>query len=59
MDIRTLADAVNARASGYSIGNLQSLRAELKQLKRIPGSAIFSSQTVFDEWEEMGSGLAS
>jgi uncharacterized protein YbdZ (MbtH family) len=50
MDIRTLADAVNARASGYSIGNLQSLRAELKQLKRIPGSAIFSSQTVFDEW---------
>jgi len=50
MDIETLARAVNSESSAYSVGGLQELRAALKGLKRIPGSAIFSSQTTFDDW---------
>lgn len=50
MDIKALALAVNSEASSYSIGALQKLRAALKGLKRVPGSAIFSSQTTFDHW---------
>lgn len=50
MDIKTLARTVNSESSAYSVGGLQELRAILKGLKRIPGSAIFSSQTTFDDW---------
>jgi hypothetical protein len=50
MDIKTLAQAVNSESSAYSVGGLQELRATLKGLKRVPGSAIFSSQTTFDDW---------
>jgi hypothetical protein len=50
MDIRALADAVNSQASNYAIGELQRLRTTLKDFKRVPGSAIFSAQTTFDDW---------
>lgn len=50
MNIKTLAQAVNAESKAYSVGGLQTLRATLKSLKRVPGSAIFSSQTTFNDW---------
>lgn len=50
MDVRTLAAQINDEAAGYSIGDLQQLRAQLKRLKRAPGSAIFSERTTFDDW---------
>lgn len=50
MDIRTLADAVNSQAGAYAIGELQQLRTTLKNFKRVPGSAIFSTQTTFEDW---------
>ena len=50
MNVKELAAEINARASGYSIGELQNLRAKLKGLKRVPGTAIFSGQTTFDDW---------
>lgn len=37
-------------APNYSIGDLQSIRADLKRLKRRPGSRIFTDQTTFDDW---------
>jgi len=50
MDIKTLAAEINARSNEYSFGKLQELRADLKGLKRVSGTMIFSAQTTFDEW---------
>lgn len=49
-DIRTIANELNAKAEQYQIGGLQELRKELKGLARRPGSALFSDQTVFDDY---------
>jgi hypothetical protein len=50
LSIYNIALNINNRASRYSIGGLQDIRTELKGLKRRPGSNIFSSRTISDEW---------
>jgi hypothetical protein len=49
-DIRTIANELNANAFRYQIGNLQDLRKELKGFERRPGSALFSEQTIFEDY---------
>ena len=50
LSIYNIALGINNRATKYSIGGLQDIRTELKGLKHRPGSNIFSSQTISDEW---------
>lgn len=50
MDIRTLADNVNSQSSAFAVGEIQQLRATLKNLQRVPSSGIFSEKTTFDSW---------
>lgn len=49
-DIAPAAWDLNARAQSHPIGELQSLRAELKGLSRRPGTEIFSVQTIQSHW---------
>jgi hypothetical protein len=50
VNISAIAQELNLRASGHSIGHLQTIRAKLKDFSRRPGSAIFSSQTIHTKW---------
>jgi hypothetical protein len=49
-DITPIARELNTRAQGHPIGQLQSLRTELKGLSRRPGTEIFSGQTIHPHW---------
>jgi hypothetical protein len=52
LDINAIAQELNTRARTHThaIGELQSIRAELKGLARRPGTNIFSSQTIHENW---------
>ena len=50
MDIPTLANELNAESGSFEIGNLQALRKKIKHFKKRPGSAIFSDQTITENW---------
>lgn len=50
IDIPTLAHQLNLKSDRYQIGDLQALRKEIKQFKRLPGKAIFSVQTIKNNW---------
>ncbi len=50
MDMQSIASEVNARAKTHDVGQLQELRKELKELKRLPTRDIFTEATIFDEW---------
>lgn len=49
-DINAIARELNSRASKYEIGSLQTIRAKIKGLSRRPGSDIFSSKTISQDW---------
>jgi hypothetical protein len=49
-DINAIAQELNTRAHTHAIGELQTIRAELKGLARRPGTNIFSSQTIHENW---------
>lgn len=49
-DITPIAQGLNARAQAHPIGQLQSIRAELKHFSRRPGTDIFSAQTIHPHW---------
>ncbi len=49
IDIRGIALSLNERADTHAIGDLQTIRAELKGLRKA-GSKIFNSKTIFEEW---------
>jgi hypothetical protein len=49
MTIREVAERLNQLSGGYKIGDLQSLRKEIKNLQRRPGSLIFHNDTISDE----------
>jgi len=44
--IRKIAYEINDLSRGYNIGKLQSIRTEIKKLKRRPGSDIFKDSTI-------------
>lgn len=46
MNINTIAERLNTKASNYKIGNLQQIRKEIKNLKRRPGTKIFRDETI-------------
>jgi hypothetical protein len=48
--IRSFAEELNGIAKYYAIGRLQSIRREIKSLKRRAGNLLFSDKTIFDEW---------
>jgi hypothetical protein len=50
MNIKEIAHEINSRAIGYEIGKLQSLRKDIKGLKKRAGSIIFAENTIFDDY---------
>jgi hypothetical protein len=50
LDIAAIAQQLNARARTHVIGELQTIRAKLKGLARRPGTNIFSSRTIHEDW---------
>jgi hypothetical protein len=50
LDIHTIAKQLNTCAHTHAIGKLQTIRAELKGMARRPGTDIFSSQTIHEDW---------
>jgi len=48
--IPDLARALNAAACDFEIGGLQAMRTRIHSLKRSPGSAVFSSQSIHDDY---------
>ena len=50
MTIEELAYNINEKSVGYEIGNLQSIRKDIKGFKIRPGSKIFSGKTIKDGW---------
>src|SRR5947207_3911164 len=50
INIRAIADKLNALAPQHRIGELQKIRTQLKRLKRRPGEKIFSTHTTSDDW---------
>jgi hypothetical protein len=50
LDIPAIANELNSRASGHTIGQLQAIRRRINEFSRQPGSAIFSSQTIHPQW---------
>lgn len=46
--ISEIAEEINEKSKGYKVGELQHLRKQLKGMKRLPGTAIFTSKTIFD-----------
>ncbi len=49
-NIPVIAQELNKRAKMHPFGQLQSIRAKLKGLKHRPGTDIFSSQTIHEDW---------
>ena len=49
-EISAIAKELNSRANAHSIGELQTIRKELKGLSRRAGLDIFSRQTVDPRW---------
>lgn len=49
--ISEIAEEINEKSKGYEVGELQHLRKQLKGMKQLPGTAIFSKQTIFDREE--------
>ncbi|PZP83551.1 MAG: hypothetical protein DI582_10775 [Azospirillum brasilense] len=47
--VHTVAQQINLRAHAYAIGQLQSIRAELKG-KRRSGTDIFTTKTIHPDW---------
>lgn len=47
--ISDIAYRINELSHGHKIGDLQSIRKEIKKLQRKPGSEIFHADTIFDE----------
>jgi hypothetical protein len=50
VDISPIARTLNVRADAYAIGQLQTIRTELKGFSRRPGTRIFSAQTITPHW---------
>src|SRR4051812_955450 len=50
MDLKSIADELDAGSRGRPIGDLQGLRKELKGHSRRVGGQIFGTQTVFERW---------
>ncbi len=50
IDIAFVAAALNERASGHPIGQLQETRKALKGFDRRPGDKLFSAQTINADW---------
>jgi hypothetical protein len=50
IDIEPIARELNARAHTHAIGQLQSVRTELKGFARRPTTDIFSAQTIHEHW---------
>lgn len=49
--ISEIAEEINEKSKGYKVGELQHLRKQVKGMKQLPGTAIFSKQTIFDREE--------
>ena len=49
--IRDVVYRINQLSHGYKIGELQSIRKEIKKLQRRPGSEIFHDDTIYDQKE--------
>lgn len=49
-NLTSIISEVNSRAETHPIGRLQEIRKDLKRLKHLPASKIFTSLTTFDEW---------
>jgi hypothetical protein len=47
--ISDIAYRINELSHGHKIGDLQSIRKEIKKLQRRPGSEIFHAETIYDE----------
>lgn len=50
MTIENIAGQINKKSGSYNIGKLQSIRKEIKKLKKRPIQGIFSKQTITKEW---------
>jgi hypothetical protein len=50
LDIKAVAQQLNTLAQTHAIGGLQTIRAELRGLKRRPRTDIFSLQTIHEDW---------
>jgi hypothetical protein len=50
LDVNAIAQRLNERARTHPVGELQTIRAELKGLARRPGTNIFSAQTTHEDW---------
>ena len=50
MNIEELANRLNEESHRYEIGQLQNLRKEIRNLKRMPCSQIFTSSTIKDDY---------
>lgn len=48
MKIREIAYQINSESIDFEIGNLQSIRKDIKGLKRRAGSSIFTDDTIFE-----------
>jgi hypothetical protein len=50
MTIQTIAQELNKKSKNYKIGELQTLRKQIKGLAKTPTSDIFNYQTINDNW---------
>ena len=50
MGIKELAQEINSKSVDYEIGNLQSIRKDIKGLMKRPGSSIFAENTTYDHY---------
>jgi hypothetical protein len=50
MGIKELAQEINSKSADYEIGNLQSIRKNIKGLMKRPGSAIFAENTIYEHY---------
>ena len=50
MGIKELAQEINSKSVDYEIGNLQSIRKNIKGLKKRAGNSIFADNTTYDNY---------
>jgi hypothetical protein len=49
-DLKTIAEEINLAAAGYAMRDFQEIRRQIHGLSRIKDYAIFTAQTIHDEW---------
>ena len=50
LDLRSIAEELNIRASAHPIGSLQQLRVRLKHLTRVSKHVVFNLEHVHQTW---------